>query len=306
MSMVSPSDKHYRSTTTQRHIRALAILLAQFALLLATGAAAETSLWKISKGANNVYLGGTVHVLRQSDYPLPTQFESAYRQTEQLVLELDLGKLDPLAFQQQLLQKTRYPAGRSLADHLSPEALAALKEFCAQHKLPVEVLMPFKPAFTMLTLMGLELAQLGITSDGVDSYFAQKAGEADKPVLGLETAAEQLDFLAVMGEGQESEFILHTLQDLGALDNLLETMVSDWRSGNTAAMDDLFVAPMAAQYPAMYQSLLVDRNQAWLPRIEALLQHGDSALVLVGVAHLIGKDGLLQALEKRGYQIEQY
>ena len=55
----------------------------------------------------------------------------------------------------------------------------------------------------------------------------------------------------------------------------------------------------------MYQRLLVDRNRNWLPKIEALFTRPGRTFVVVGAAHLVGPDGLLQMLKARGYTIEQ-
>jgi uncharacterized protein YbaP (TraB family) len=55
----------------------------------------------------------------------------------------------------------------------------------------------------------------------------------------------------------------------------------------------------------MYQKLLLDRNRAWLPKIEALFSRPKSAFVVVGAAHLVGSDGLLAMLRARGYTVAQ-
>ena len=49
-------------------------LLALGALCVSITATAESAVWKVSKGEDYLYLAGTVHVLRASDYPLPREF----------------------------------------------------------------------------------------------------------------------------------------------------------------------------------------------------------------------------------------
>jgi hypothetical protein len=268
-------------------------------------AQAETSLWKVSHGDNVLYLGGTIHVLRQSDYPLPQAFDEAFAQAGLIGFETDLQQLNTADFQQALLEQARYPAGESLADHLDTASMQALQRYCDESGLQLDALLPYKPAFAMLTMLSLELARLDTAASGVDHYFLGKALAANKPTLGLETPQQQLSFLVNMGQGVESEFILHSLQDLNQLGALLQQMVTQWRSGNTEALNDLFIAPLAQQYPAIYASLLVERNNNWLPAIEALLDSRETELVLVGVAHLVGPDGLLRYLQQRGYKVEQ-
>lgn len=273
--------------------------------LSSLGSLADTSLWKVSRDSHVLYLGGTIHVLRASDYPLPQAYQRAFDSASIVAFETDLRQINSSRFQQLLMSKARYPEGENLADYLSVEALQALQKYCDDSGISIEALLPYKPALAMLTMLSVELARHDITGSGVDNYFLQRADTSGKAILGLESAEQQLDFIVSMGRGQESEFILHSLQDLEQLNALLEQMIDAWRSGDTSSLDQLFVAPLAQQYPDMYQSMLLERNQAWLPKIEELLQTDATELVLVGVAHLVGDDGLLQQLTLRGYKIEQ-
>ena len=59
------------------------------------------------------------------------------------------------------------------------------------------------------------------------------------------------------------------------------------------------------EHPAIYETLMVARNKAWLPVIEQWLRTPETEFVLVGAGHLCGDDGLLRALRARGYTVEQ-
>jgi len=52
----------------------LRITLALFIIFTASGVWAESSVWVVSSSRANVYLAGSFHVLRASDYPLPAEF----------------------------------------------------------------------------------------------------------------------------------------------------------------------------------------------------------------------------------------
>ena len=53
------------------------------------GAHADSSVWAISSSGNTLYLGGTIHMLRPSDYPLPEEYEQAYQDSSGLFSRLD-------------------------------------------------------------------------------------------------------------------------------------------------------------------------------------------------------------------------
>jgi len=144
---------------------------------------------------------------------------------------------------------------------------------------------------------------MGFTPQGVDMHFNAKAVADGKYIGQFETIQEQIGFLAAMGEGNESEFILLSLKDLEQTDDLMVQMLAAWRSGNAAELTKLFVDDMRNEAPEIYQSLLLERNLNWLPDIEAMLGDADTEFVLVGAAHLIGPEGLVVMLEEKGYQV---
>jgi uncharacterized protein YbaP (TraB family) len=62
---------------------------------------------------------------------------------------------------------------------------------------------------------------------------------------------------------------------------------------------------MLTETPDLYESLLVNRNNNWMPKIEAMFDTDETEFVLVGVAHLVGEHGLTAMLQSKGYEIVQ-
>src|ERR1700756_678115 len=65
-------------------------------LLGSLTAHAGSPVWAIHGDHNTVYLAGSVHLLKAGDSALPAAFEGAYAGSRTLVMELDLGKVDPM------------------------------------------------------------------------------------------------------------------------------------------------------------------------------------------------------------------
>ena len=55
--------------------------------------------------------------------------------------------------------------------------------------------------------------------------------------------------------------------------------------------------------PNSYKQIITDRNNDWLPKVEAMFNNDKNEFVLVGVAHLAGQDSLLTLLENKGYKV---
>lgn len=290
-----------------------------FSILLlgaASSAHATSSVWEITKvdkstrvdnsnGKNTIYLGGTVHVLTLDDYPLPVEFDRAYALTDVLVLETDMAKLDSPEFQQSMLSELSYPKGQDLTQHLSPDTYKLLAVFCESRGIGMQVINNFKPSMVSVILTMVELQRLEFTGIGVDIFYNNKAVLDGKALGKLETVEQQLAFIAGLGKGKEDELIRYSLEDMKTLPTFMTEMKTAWRDGDPQALVDLAITPLIADFPDIYQSLLVQRNNNWLPQIEAMFNNQQTELVLVGALHLVGKDGLLQQLQAAGYTVKQ-
>jgi uncharacterized protein YbaP (TraB family) len=272
--------------------------------LLPAALLAESSVWKVSKGEQSLYIGGTCHVLRSTDYPLPAEFERAYAAADTLVFEIDPTVAQDSAFAMQLLAKASYTDGRTLKSVLSSETYAALAKQSKQSGIPIEMLNSMKPGMVMMMLTMQELAKVGVSEEGVDMHYHHRGLKDGKAVHALETPEFQIELLTSMGEGMEDELVRYGLEDLGQMRELFSELIAAWRGGDLAQIEVLFINDMA-DYPELYASMLVDRNQRWVPQIEAMLQSPEVEFVLVGVAHAAGDDGVLKMLKVKGYTIEQ-
>ena len=282
-----------------------ALMLTIALLQVAPGAWADAPVWRVTDGESTVYLGGTVHLLRPEDYPLPEEFDQAYEGSSELFFETDISSMNDLSVQAQMLQQLTYSDGRTLKDVLDKEAYAALETYTAGVGMPLMMLEQFKPGMIVSTLQVLEFQRMGFTPQGVDAFFNTQALTDGKSVGALETLDEQIGFLAAMGEGYESEFIMMSLEDLDSTAKLMDEMIGAWRVGDSEALQTLFVDDMLERAPAVYDSLLRQRNLRWVPQIEAMFNDPDTEFVLVGAAHLVGADGLVELLRARGYDISK-
>lgn len=274
-------------------------------LLFVSQALAQSSVWLATKGENKVYLGGTIHMLRANDYPLPSEYETAYAEASELYFEIDIDLMNDPSGQLSMLQRLMYTDGRTLQTVLNDQAYNTLTAYVEKFGMPMFLLQNMKPGMLMSTLELLEFQSRGFTPDGVDMHFHQRAKTDGKTITAFETVDEQVGFIESMGEGEESDYVMLSLRDLEKIDDDIESMISIWRNGSSADLVDLFVDEMEETTPGVYQALLVDRNHKWMPTIEDMFDDADTELVLVGVAHLVGEDGLVQLLQTKGYQVEQ-
>lgn len=274
-------------------------------ILLCTQSLAESSVWKVQKGDSVLFLGGTFHLLRPADFPLPPEFAKAYKASDLLVFETDIGKAKDISAQQKLLAQAVYADGSTIDKYLSPKTYKLLNDYCTANGIPLAELKHFKPSIIAVTIAAVELAKLGVAQEGVDTFLYQLAAKDKKATEGLETVEEQIGFILGMGQGNEDAYILHTLRDMESIRQDYETMVAAWKRGDLKKIDDLLVAETKSKMPRLYKELLVDRNAKWLPLIEAYHKTPKKEFILVGAGHLAGTDGIVEALRRKGYTVDK-
>jgi uncharacterized protein YbaP (TraB family) len=281
--------------------KVLLISLALFAVIVLN---AQTSVWKVTGKGTTMYLGGTFHLLRASDFPLPAQFDSAYAHSSAIALETNPDELQKPEVTQKMMQKMMLPEGKTLKTVLADSSYKALEKVCAGMGLPIDNLSQLKPSMVTLVLTMMQIKKMGFSSDGVDKTFAAKAKNDGKKILFLETIDQQISFITNIGEGIENEFVMQSIADLEKTEKEFPELVNGWRTGSDKEMSK-DAEEMKNEFPDMYKSLLVDRNNNWLPIIESYLDTPETEFVLVGSAHFYSPDGIVKMLKDKGYKVEQ-
>jgi uncharacterized protein YbaP (TraB family) len=288
--------------------RILAAALLSLLSLSAAAAPADTGmhfLWRVSKGSTVIYIAGSIHVLRKSDYPLPDIMETTFRSSAGLVEEIDLTRFDPESAQLQMMKLGSYPQGHSLATELPPDVYRRVAELAKEQKADMAMLEPMKPWLASIVLLDNQLVHKGFDpTTGVDIHFADEAEAGHKPVIGLESASFQLGMLAKLPDKAQEAMLLQSLSDASNTDQEMETLMDAWHRGDTAVLAKEQQEEFGP-YPDIYQAILVQRNKSWIPQLEKLAGSGKQYFVVVGALHLVGPDGVLASLEKDGYKIEQ-
>jgi uncharacterized protein YbaP (TraB family) len=265
---------------------------------------AGSPVWIVEKNGQQLYIGGTIHVLASSDYPLPAAFDKAYRNSAKLVLETDMRKLQSPGFQQTMMRELTYSDGRNLQTILNRDTYRGLEQFFSARGIPMASMVNFKPGMVVTMMTMVELKRLGIDGIGVDAYYSARAIEDRKKLGELEPVETQIAFLANMGTGQENEMLSFSLSDVEQLPVMMKSMKDAWRRGDMEKLEKLGISELKKDFPEVYKALLLDRNNAWIPQIEAMARTKEIELVLVGALHLAGRDGLLAQLKARGYSIK--
>ncbi len=263
-------------------------------------------LWKAQGEAGTVYLLGSFHLLKASDYPLHPRVELAYGEADRLVFEIDPAEMaspDTVAAIQRL---AKFDDGRTLRSVISAENANKLQAFMGGSEAALVASDPFKPWYIGINLTVGMMAAMGLDPKrGLDQHFMQRADADGKAVGGLETVLEQMGALDRSPMAEQEQMLGEAFAPAAEMRERIFTLHDLWRSGDAAGLEHLINEDMAEKTPQMYLLLNRERNRNWLPQVLDMLGERRTVLVIVGAMHLIGEDGLVHQLRERGVSVER-
>ena len=257
-------------------------------------------LWEIHGKHNTVYLLGSIHTLRATDYPLAPAVLDAYRSAKSLVMEIDPSELESADLQSEMLASATLTDGKNLHDIMGTARYAHAEGLAHEVGLELSTFDQFAPWFVAEAISQMQLMQLGFDpASGVEMYFSGRARTDGKSIAGLETGHDQLALFEGMPMETQANYLISSLEQAHDLTKEVNEMVRAWQSGDMGWFETELKSDLGRD-PAVYQSLLVSRNRKWIARIERLLDDDENHLVIVGTAHLVGRDSVIDLLKKDG------
>jgi uncharacterized protein YbaP (TraB family) len=208
-----------------------------------------------------------------------------------------------LAMASAMMTEGMYSGGDSLWDHISAETRHAMEAYCKRSALPIDMFANMKPWLAAMTLSTLPFVRAGMDpSLGLDQHFLDEAG--DKRVDPLETAEWQLSLFTSLSPEMQEQLLASTVEGHG--DPIAESkeLIATWKSGDAARIEELLHKHPEGP-PELSRKLLEDRNPHMADAIAHCLETAGHCFMVVGAAHLVGKEGVVELLGKRGIQVRQ-
>src|SRR5207244_10253161 len=99
---------------------------------------------------------------------------------------------------------------------------------------------------------------------GLDKHFYDRAQGDGKTVQGLETADYQISLFDSMTAQQQDRLLADTLKGIDTEMSSITKLTDAWKTGDAPTVERIVLTDLK-QDTVMYQRLLVERNQNWLP-----------------------------------------
>ena len=279
-------------------------LVALFLSAVASAAAAQPAVWVVKSPTATIVLFGSVHLLPPELRWEPPKLVSALAAANEVWFEIPIDEANNLAAGEAALAAGLQPAGGSLSAELTHADQARLARAALACGLPVEGLDKLKPWLADVTLSVASYRLAGaVVEEGVERQLSAAIPSSVRR-RAFETPAEQISYLSAAPVPDQVASLRETLIELAEGPDSYRRLVRAWMAGDAKALRREALKPMMTQAPGVYKSLVVDRNRRWVQTIVERLRGSGEAVMVVGVGHLVGPDGVPAMLRAQGFTVE--
>lgn len=260
-------------------------------------------LWKATSPTTTAYLLGSIHVGDNKLYPLPASAEAAFAAAKILIVEVNAKDMDAVKTMGMVAKYGMYGPDDTLSKHIDKETAASLNAYCSGHSLPRQPLELLKPWVVAITVVATAMKQAGEDPNlGIDMHFLN-AVKPSQHIAELESADFQLSLLASATDQEQQEMLKSTLRQSDKAKDYLDKMETAYLAGDSETLLRL-IHEQDAGPASLMKKLVDDRNITMTASLEKYLKGAEPSFVVVGAAHLLGQNGIVKLLQKRGYRVE--
>lgn len=270
------------------------------------------AIWVLADEDTRIYLFGTVHVLHPALRWRSPTLDRAVREAQELVLELDdseMANMGPDVIAPMMLGKSVPVLWR-----VSPDRRAALARLLAELRIPEGSLDGLETWAVALILgvgqmareyspesgeTGRDLAAVAAALPGVEEVLTAEFRANGRPILGVETAADQIGAFRGMPLRVQQAMLDETIDGYARGEDAGDPNETDWVNGNL----DGIAAEMETLPPELFDALVTRRNRHFADWLAARLARPGTVLFAVGAGHLAGRVSVQSMLESRGLRV---
>lgn len=258
---------------------------------------------------NKLYLFGSIHAADESVYPLPSYIEDAYEKSDEVAVEFDLIEMtNNLETQVNNLAKFINKDGKNIKDIINEdsynEAVTILKNAGVYNSLWEH----YNPMmwYSLIETASMKDSELS-EEKGIDLHILKKAKEDKKEIIELESADYQYEMLLSFEEELQIYILEHSISAYNESVDELKKLFELYKKGNKKDLENfLFNENNNSLEEEKFNDVLVtNRNKNMTESLKSYFNEEKNIFCTVGLAHIIGNDGIAASLEKEGYIVKQ-
>ncbi|HXI88357.1 MAG TPA: TraB/GumN family protein [Parvularculaceae bacterium] len=269
---------------------------------------ATPPMWIVKDKDSEIYLLGSFHILPRDLVWHTDYIDRAFKAADAIWFEAELDTPEARQRITQIVMTDGFnKGGAKLSDTLSKEDGALLNKIVAEVGLPMKAVDVMRPWYAFLAISVQFIASKGFDPDaGVEATLLSEARAAHKNLHFFETADQQLGLFTSLPSETEKKLLTVTLEDWEEQTSELGKLYTAWRTGDVRAIDALMNESMRDEAPSVFAVLVTNRNAAWADKIAKEMSGSGKELIVIGAAHLVGKNSVPALLAAKGFDVERY
>jgi uncharacterized protein YbaP (TraB family) len=258
-------------------------------------------LWEIKKNPTDApsFLLGTYHLSNKGVFKFGDSLLWAMKKVDAVGTELNMG-----IWQREDNRMDKYNAAYNLyTGKFSPQGFtqASLQKTNTIEKLPEFI--KIVPSFINYFLYRNNPASEGLQEEAyLDRFVASLGYKLGKQVVGLEdlVSSKVLEIEGIKNEAAAEKKDNLKLPDGLTMQDMVDKIYDGYLNNNLDALDSFLVYEHSKEYGDKF---IVARNYVQADSMLAIMKQGKTIFAAVGCSHLVGEEGIINILRKRGYTL---
>jgi uncharacterized protein YbaP (TraB family) len=279
------------------------LLGAALALGVSAPGWARPPMWIVRDGDSEMLLFGSVHLLPPGLHWRPPAVDRALARADDVWFETPMDQAGRDAAARVAAQAGVLPPNGSLFTLLPTEDGARLLRLAEAYHLDKQGLGRLEPWLAEVALTTAAYQRAGASdADGVDQVL-WAAAPATAVKRAFETPEQQIAVLDQAPMRDQIASLSQTARELEADPGQYREVVDAWLAGDLPRVERQAFEPLRHTSPALFARLVTDRNARWAKALDTRLKGKGRTVVVVGVGHLVGREGLPARLRALGYSV---
>lgn len=293
-------------------MKRLSLIIAVMAVALACQA---QLLWKVSGNGlgRPSYIFGTHHMAPASMIDQIAGMNAAIDGCDIVVGEIEKDSLMSQESQMKMAGFMIAPVDSTLDKLYTPDEYAEVEKVFNKYfgamgvKLAqMKSLKPNAISTQLQTMQAIKYFPNFDANNLIDMAVQERANEAGRPSLGLETLQEQIDLLFNAPMTEQAKSLLEACRQDEFFQVQSSALAEAYMHQDLDKLMQVMTdATMGGDSEEAMEALIYSRNRNWAEKLEKMMPER-ACLVCVGAGHLPGAKGLLQLLRDKGYTVEPF
>ena len=267
-------------------------------------------LIEVTKDGYNskLYLFGSIHAADDTMYPLSDRIINAYQDSDYVAAEFDLIEyMNDMSSQISGILPFMYSNNKSIKDDISDDLYKKVQVILEDADLYSSLYDRYKPIIWMSLVENAVINNSALDEQkGIDMYFLNKAKEDKKEIIELESANYQYGILSSFDIPMQVYLLEESVNNYDASLNQMKDLYELYKKGNKEDLENLlFSDEEMNEYDKIYNNALITvRNEKMTKLLEEYFAQDKNIFCTVGLAHIIGDNGIANLLKQDGYKVE--